>query len=826
MPKQHVEIVKYKSRIIVNSMFKNVQSANWKSDYKRFAGMSYADVVKCKNRPNSTLDRSKKCKVGSHVKNSIYTRTHVPKTHVRAPDHSKPLMKPSDVHSTLTITDPVKSVHDKCANHVNNADIQLHNRFDVFNSIHDIDSTEISNVSDIESHVIVCSEPSMQDFHYVNTGERSKKTNENKIGNNVQCKVQHDNADRITKNWQKTSIKNTGKNSSKEFILKEYEDKYDLELRFKPKYRQRVSEAKNNCTFKNWDNQMEEKYGFVPLGDILVPKRDDKNPAIGNIKALHQTVKNSKNFNFIESQIQVESQLNPEVWERYLKYYWDKQLCFLIRYGFPLDHKQESPLKHDFKNHSTATDYENDVKAYLQEEKQFGAILGPYNSCPLDNMHFSPFLTREKPGAPHRRVIVDLSYPEGFSVNAGVDSDKYLDTPFILTLPTIDNITQKVKENGKGSMLYKIDLSRAFRHVKIDPKDYNLLGLQISNEIFYDSCLPFGFKHGSAIFQRISDSIRYIMNSLGFKVTNYIDDIIGHSVCSQANDSFRTLFKILTELGFDISQKKIVTPSTKVTCLGVDIDTEKFTISIPSDKVSEIIQTCHNWSSKKFCTKRDLQSLLGKLLYITKCVKSSRFFLNRMLEVLRNSQKRVKIQLTPEFHRDLNWFIEFIPKFNGSAFFVHHNIQYEIELDACLQGLGARCGDQVYAIEIPLNFENMGIVHLEMINILVAIRTWATLWKGKNIRIHCDNQAVVSVLTTGKTRDSRLAAIARNIFMEIAAYDICLRTVHISGKNNQVADNLSRFFLGNIYRERLYQSLKHPTWVPVPHDALNINWDI
>ena len=128
-------------------------------------------------------------------------------------------------------------------------------------------------------------------------------------------------------------------------------------------------------------------------------------------------------------------------------------------------------------------------------------------------MHFSPFLTREKPGAPHRRVIADLSYPEGFSVNAGVDSDKYLDTPFILTLPTIDNITQTVKENGKGSMLYKIDLSRAFRHVKIDPNDYNRLGLQTSNEIFYDLRLPFGFKHGSAIFQRISDSIRYIMNS-------------------------------------------------------------------------------------------------------------------------------------------------------------------------------------------------------------------------------------------------------------------------------------------------------------------------
>ena len=56
-------------------------------------------------------------------------------------------------------------------------------------------------------------------------------------------------------------------------------------------------------------------------------------------------------------------------------------------------------------------------------------------------------------------------------MNAGVDSDTYLQTPFLLTLSTLDNITQKVKENGKGSLLYKIDLSRAFRHVKLDPRD-------------------------------------------------------------------------------------------------------------------------------------------------------------------------------------------------------------------------------------------------------------------------------------------------------------------------------------------------------------------
>ena len=109
-------------------------------------------------------------------------------------------------------------------------------------------------------------------------------------------------------------------------------------------------------------------------------------------------------------------------------------------------------------------------------------------------------------------------------------------------------------------------------------------------------------------------------------------------------------------------------------------------------------------------------------------------------------------------YRDL--FCKFIPKFNGSAFFVHKNVNYEMELDACLQGLGARCGNEIYSIPLHLGYENMTIVHLEMLNIIVAIRTWSFSWAGTTIRIHCDNQATVSVFTTDKTKDCILAAIA------------------------------------------------------------------
>ena len=377
MPKQKPESQKFKTRVIVNSDFENVQSSNWKLDYKRFTGMSYADVVKCRISATSTVNSSTIVSTGSAVKNKTSTRTWVPTKQVKELAQSNPLTKPSDVHYTLTRSTLVKGKRDRIANHVDGADIELHNRFDVLNNIQDIDSPVISNISDIESHVNVHNEPCMEGVSYVNTGKRAVKAKVIRSNVNTEGKDALHVAGTVVKNCQKYDTKITGKNASKDIVLKETEDKYDLELRFKPKYRQRISEAKHVNTFKNWDNQMQDKYGFVPLGNILVPERDNKNPNIQDIKILHETVKKSKNFNFTDTQIQIHSQLNPDIWEKYLNHYWDKQLCYLIRYGFPLDHKQESPLSHDFKNHNTAIEYEDDVKAYLQEEKKVWCHIRP-----------------------------------------------------------------------------------------------------------------------------------------------------------------------------------------------------------------------------------------------------------------------------------------------------------------------------------------------------------------------------------------------------------------------------------------------------------------
>jgi hypothetical protein len=108
-----------------------------------------------------------------------------------------------------------------------------------------------------------------------------------------------------------------------------------------------------------------------------------------------------------------------------------------------------------------------------------------------------------------RRIIVDLSWPKGngASVNDGVLENRYLDCDFILKLPTVDHIREMINAFEGPVLIYKIDLARAFCQIPIDPLDIVNLGIEWEGNVYLNTVLPFGFRHGSAICQRITDAV-------------------------------------------------------------------------------------------------------------------------------------------------------------------------------------------------------------------------------------------------------------------------------------------------------------------------------
>ena len=169
----------------------------------------------------------------------------------------------------------------------------------------------------------------------------------------------------------------------------------------------------------------------------------------------------------------------------------------------------------------SAEQFPADIEAYFQKEFKHSAIIGPCDDIPF-LVHYSPLLSRPKLGDT-RRVIVNLSAPYGASVNDAISNELYDSVPFKLKYPTVEDIVNAIEQFDSDVLLSKIDVSRAFRNLRTDPGDFDLLGLSWNGESYLDIRIPMGLKTRSVLCQRTTDVIRHIMMSQGVATHSYID---------------------------------------------------------------------------------------------------------------------------------------------------------------------------------------------------------------------------------------------------------------------------------------------------------------
>ena len=62
-------------------------------------------------------------------------------------------------------------------------------------------------------------------------------------------------------------------------------------------------------------------------------------------------------------------------------------------------------------------------------------------------------------------------------------------------------------------------------------------------------------------------------------------------------------------------------------CLGILVDTVAFSLEVPATRLTNLQAELTTWQVASFFTKKQLQSLLGKLSFVTVCVKPGRIFM-------------------------------------------------------------------------------------------------------------------------------------------------------------------------------------------------------
>lgn len=254
-----------------------------------------------------------------------------------------------------------------------------------------------------------------------------------------------------------------------------------------------------------------------------------------------------------------------------------------------------------------------------------------------------------------------------------------------------------------------------------------------------------------SLYTALADAVQWIAQARGVEwLVHYIDDFltVGRPNSDQCYNSLRCLLSTCADLGYPLKEDKVVGPTTTLEFLGITIDTDRMEVRLPLDKVIQLEPLLSQWAVKRSCRKRELLSLIGKI------VRVGRIFLCRFIECsTRAAHLDHWLHLSLDFRADIGWWQVFIQAWNHRQMmhFVNKALSPDVSFSSDASGswgCGAIWGQHWLQWQWSGQWSAQHITVKELVPIVLACVVWGRCWRYQHMLVWCDNMAVVHVLNS------------------------------------------------------------------------------
>ena len=590
------------------------------------------------------------------------------------------------------------------------------------------------------------------------------------------------------------------------------------------------------------NTQMKNQYFVLPGGlvfvDKVIPKKFEQ-PFVYNVNDinpcsyfvdLHRKVFDYGAYNYAGARVKLEHNvINVAKFRELLPVdFEDISILQYLEFGFPIGLNDDYSLFPVLKNHSSSYSFFTHIDKFISKELLKTGLTGPFSSSPFEPIMTSPLMTAiKKPGS--RRTVFDASFSD-FSLNVNTPEKSYLYEDYEFTFPKVDDFASLISELGHGCYMWKRYLSRFFLQLPLDPLDYDKVAFVWRGSLWFFTSFVWGCRHAGMNGQRVSSLIAAIHRSLGYQLQcnhrvfgcksdcvhvsspdearsvctdpfnclNYSDDFAGAEIkLIRSTLSFNALGSLLEELNVDESTDKQVSPCQVLKYLGIEFDSVLMVMCVDHDKCLELKNELVNWFRRTKATKSELQSILGKLLWVARAVKFSRCFVMRIIaETKTVTSQTQKATLSDAIRKYFLWWYRYLQVFNGVEIIIPSHVQVQIAGDACPVGLGCWNTNtkEYFSRRFPLTLQDSQIpIHIkEFLCLIISAKVWGKTWAGKRVEIFCDNDSVCDVVTYLKPKDNQMQRYLREFLYWVCYYNFQPVVSKIGTKENLIADFISR----------------------------------
>ena len=184
---------------------------------------------------------------------------------------------------------------------------------------------------------------------------------------------------------------------------------------------------------------------------------------------------------------------------------------------------------------------------------------------------------------------------------------------------------------------------------------------------------------------------------------------------------------------------KLEGPSTRLAVLGIELDSESLQARLPQEKFDRIVSLLADWSGKRHCQRKELESLIGHLHHACKVVPQGRTFLRRMINLLSAFRRDDHpIRLNSAFQLDLTWWRNFFHSWSGLSFLLTPQWaplpDFQVSSDAAgAIGYGAILGRDWFAGTWSSSQMLLSIAYKELFPMVIAASLWGHRWSSKRV---------------------------------------------------------------------------------------------
>ena len=174
----------------------------------------------------------------------------------------------------------------------------------------------------------------------------------------------------------------------------------------------------------------------------------------------------------------------------------------------------------------------------------------------------------------------------------------------------------------QGEWVTSIDLTDAYLHVPIHPRDQKFLRFEHRGDVFQFSSLPFGLATAPSVFTRLAKEVKLMALAKGIRIHVYLDDwLIRADSPEEAARSSQEVVALVSSLGWMINYKKSeLIPTQTFNFVGYQYDLSRALVRPTQDRWSKLQSVISSANSHNVIAVRKLMSLLGLLASTEKMV--------------------------------------------------------------------------------------------------------------------------------------------------------------------------------------------------------------